>query len=147
MSAPQGDGLERRLTELLEQRAATVTRARPLDLGSSQGARGMGGQRPGRRGGHWRKLGVLAAAAALFVVVAGTILGIQQWHDRRDSQVTPAARPARLSCAPSEAPASWLRAIGAGTFKVDRELNSVISADGGTGDYLTLQGKIPPTSC
>lgn len=145
MSAPRGDDLERRLTELFEQRAAAVTQAPPVELSSGRSNRKAAGSRrvrPVRLGRRMENLGLIAAAAAVFLVIAGTVLGIQRLHAGQDAQLAPAAPASALSCDPGAAPASWRRAIEAGKFTVDRELNSVISANGGTGDYLALQGKI-----
>lgn len=141
MNAPRGDDLERRLTELFEQRSAAVTQPPPISFDErDQKAAGPRPVRPARFGRRREYLGLIAAAAAVFMAIAGTVLGIQQWHARHNSQLAPAT--AALSCDAGAAPASWLRAIKAGAFEVDRTLNSVVSANGGTGDYLALQGRI-----
>jgi hypothetical protein len=154
MSAPQGDGLERRLAELFEQRAATVTQARQIDLGSDDGNRKVAGSGPVRLGRHRQNLGLLAAAAAVFVAIAGTVLGIQaNLHESAPPlstgsrplstpTATPTATSSNNSCV-TEAPASWRQAITAGAFGVDRSFNAVISANGATGEYLAIQGNEP----
>lgn len=149
MSTPQRDDLERRLTELFQNRAASVTEVRQFDLGAA------GRQRrtvrrvsaPGRR--RWQSIGVLAAAVALFLAVAGTIVAIQ---GSRPRPAPPIGTPTPTTSAPTPttptascpAPASWQQAISRGAFAVADPYSAVISANGGTGDYLALQGKQPP---
>lgn len=154
MSTPEREDLERRLTELFGQRAATVTRNKPFPVGAETGS--AIGPRPVRLSKHRQNLGVLAAAAAVFVAVAGTVLGIQS--GRHESKTAPPVRngPALTAPAPTTgtakpgkacvlaAPASWLRAIASGVFPVDRSLNEVVSTNGVTGDYLAVQGNPPP---
>jgi hypothetical protein len=158
MSAPERDDLERRLAELLERRAATVTRARPVRFSSETSP--ATGPKPARLSKHRQNLGVLAAAAAVFVAVAGTVLGIQA--GRHEPEAAPpvssgspvlTAPPVRSSSPvptpPSKvclvaAPASWLQAFTKNGFPVDRSLNRVVSANGATGDYLAVQGNQPP---
>ncbi|MBV9823513.1 MAG: hypothetical protein JO144_14870 [Actinobacteria bacterium] len=142
MSAPDRDDLEHRLTELFQHRAATVTQVRQFDLGTA------GRRRAVRRlvavdHPRWRPVGVLAAAVALFLAVAGTILAIQGSRPRPAPPVgTPTPTPT-TSAASCLAPASWRQAIAAGAFAVTDPFNAVVSANGGTGDYLALQGKQP----
>ena len=150
MSAPEQDEFERRLTELLRQRAATVTQVRQFDIGPADDRRQATGAGRDRR--RWQHLGVLAAAAAVFVAVAGTIVAIQPSRPRTARPVgtstsTPTSTPA--STAPAKScvaamPVSWRQAITAGTVPVDRTINSVVSANGATGDYLAVQGNEPP---
>ena len=161
MTAPHHDDLENRLTELFQQRASTVTRARPVDFGAGSGD-GDGDRAAGakqlRLGAYRRNLGVLAAAAALFVAIAATVLGIQANRRQPGPPLstgshpvsTPTASPTSTppSTAPAKScvaamPASWRQAIAGGTVPVDRTLNTVVSANGSTGDYLVLQGNEP----
>jgi hypothetical protein len=145
MSAPRDDDLERRLTELFAQRAATVTQARPVDLGRARGNREAAGPGPGRDRRSRQYLGVLAAAAAVFVAIAATVLGIQAGRHQPVPPLGTASRPtgeptAKATGSPTaaapapdtscwaEAPASWLHAIAAGALDVDRTLNTVVSA-------------------
>jgi hypothetical protein len=159
MNAPRGDDLERRLTELFEKRAATVKQAPRVDLGSDKSNRKAAGPQPARSGRLRENLGLIAAAAVVFVAIAGTVLGIQAGLSGRgqtDSDGINGAGPngsgisatngaTMPSCtAPVPAPASWLRAIEAGTVPVDRTFNVVVSVNSGTGDYLALQGNDPP---
>ena len=162
MTAPHGDDLqhrdelERRLTELFQQRASTVTRARPVDLGSGEGPqKPPASPQQARFGTRLQYLGVLAAAAAVFVAIAATVLGIQANRQQpapplatgshpvgtptATSTATPTATPDK-AC---QAPARWRQAIAGGTVPVDRRLNSVVSANGGTGDHLVVQGNEP----
>jgi len=158
MSAPDPDDLERRLTELFGQRAATITQVRQFDAGPGDGRRKPAGLEPGRDRWRWQHLGVLAAAAAVFVAVAATIVAIQASRPRPapplgTSTATPTASSAPTNATPTptptnascwvEAPASWLQAITAGAFRGDNDLNTVVSANGGTGDYLVTQGNAP----
>ena len=168
MTAPQHDDLEHRLTELFQQRASTITRARPVDFGSGKGSGSGSGngtrtvpaeRKQIRLGTHRQNLGVLAAAAVVFVAIAATVLGIQA--NRRQptapplstgshSVSTPTASPTATSTAPAtsdkacQAPARWRQAIAGGTVPVDRRLNTVVSVNGATGDYLAVQGNEPP---
>jgi hypothetical protein len=162
MTAPHGgdlehrDDLEQRLTELFQQRASTVTRARPVDFGPREAPLKAPGPKQVRLGTHRQNLGVLAAAAAVFVAIAATVLGIQANRQQpapplaTGTQTTsePTASPtASPTGAPEDracpAPASWQQAIAGGTVPVDRKLNSVVSANGSTGDYLVVQGNEP----
>jgi hypothetical protein len=152
MTAPHGNHLEQRLTELFQQRASTVTRARPLNFGPSEGPRRATGPKQVRLGRRRQNLGVLAAAAAVLVAIAATFLGIQAnrqqpapplatgSHPVTTPTASPAGTQADKAC---QAPASWRQAITDGAFGVDRSLNTVISANGGTGDYLVMQGNQP----
>jgi len=145
MNAPARDDLERRLTELFGQRAATVTQVRQFDVGPADNRRTVVRLVPGR-GLHprWQNVGVLAAAAAVFVLVVGTILAIQADRSRPAPPLgTPTARPTQPTSASCAAPASWRQAITAGAFPVDAKATAVVSADGGTGDYLAVQGGEP----
>ena len=164
MTAPHNDDLERRLTELFQQRASTVTRARPVDFGSGEGPRKPAGLQQVRLGGRWQNFAVLAAAAAVFVAIAATVLGIQANRHQPTPPVntgshpvsTPTASPTgtQPDDAPPEAPqpdkaclapARWRQAIeGGGTVPVDRKLNTVVSVNGATGHYLVVQGNEPP---
>jgi hypothetical protein len=160
MTAPNPDDLERRLTELFQQRASTVTRARPVDFGSNSGKDGRtspAGPRQVRLGTYRQNLGVLAAAAAVFVAIAATVLGIQSNRHQPAPPLSTGSHPVSTPAAsptgtPSgtlyekacPAPASWRQAITAGAFAVDRSLNTVVSANGATGDYLVVQGNQPP---
>jgi hypothetical protein len=166
MTAPHGNdfeqrNLEDRLTELFQQRAATVTRARPVDFGSEPGSirEAPAGPKRVRLGTHRQNLGVLAAAAAVFVATAATVLGIQANRHQPAPPLgtgshpvsTPTASPTSIPTSSARAkscvaamPASWRQAITAGAVPVDRALNSVVSANGGTGDYLVVQGNEPP---
>ena len=160
MTAPRPDDLEHRLTELFQQRASTVTRARPVDFGPSEGPpKAPAGPKQVRLGTHRQNLGVLAAAAAVFVAIAATVLGIQANRQQpapplaTGSQTTsaptasptasPTATPTGASDKACPAPARWRQAIARGTVPVDRKLNSVVSANGATGDYLVVQGNEP----
>lgn len=179
MTAPHRDDLEHRLAELFQQRAGTVTRARPVDFGSGEGkgaGKGTGtgtGKTPTgptqiRLGTRRQNLGVLAAAAAVFVAIAATVLGIQASQQQpapplatgSHSVSTPTASPTGEPTAdptdpPTDqptgqpkdtacpAPASWRQAIAGATVPVDRRLNTVLSANGATGDYLVVQGNEP----
>lgn len=71
---PQGDDLERRLAELFGQRAATVTRARHVDLGSGVSNRTVAAPGPARFGRLGKNVALLAAIA-LVVMVAGAGAG------------------------------------------------------------------------
>ena len=154
MNAPRGDDLERRLTELLEQRAATVTQPPPLDLGSEKGDRTASGRGPGRSRRHRENFGLLAAAVVVFAVIAGTVLGIQaslsgQEQDDSGGMAMgnvglggPGGRAAMPSCT-ALAPDRWLQAIDDGVVRVNRSLNRVVSVNGGTDDYLAIQGNEP----
>ena len=159
MTAPRHDDLERRLAELFQERASTVTRARPVHFGSGEGSQQPPADpRQARFGTRLQYFGVLAAAAAVFVAIAATVLGIQA--NRRQPAPplgtashpvsTPTASPTSTppSTAPAKScvavmPASWRQAIAGGTVPVDRTLNTVVSANGSTGDYLVLQGNEP----
>ncbi|HEX8305495.1 MAG TPA: hypothetical protein VF612_11505 [Jatrophihabitans sp.] len=160
MTAPRPDDLEQRLTELFQQRASTVTRARPVDFGPSEGPpKAPAGPKQVRLGTHRQNLGVLAAAAAVFVAIAATVLGIQANRQQpapplaTGSQTTsaptasptasPTATPTGASDKACPAPARWQQAIARGTVPVDRKLNSVVSANGASGDYLVVQGNEP----
>jgi hypothetical protein len=158
MTAPHGDDLERRLAELFQQRAATVTRARPVDFGSDSGiSRKAPGPKQARPGTHRQNLGILATAAAVFVAIAATVLGIQGnrhqpapplstgSHATSKPTATTTTSPVPATPCVAVLPASWRRAIAGGTVAVDRSLNSVVSADGGTGDYLVVQGNESPS--
>ena len=145
MSTPDSDDLERRLTELFGQRAATVTQVRQFDTGPAGEHRKATGSGPGRDRRRWQHLGVLAAAAAVFVAVAATIVAIQASRPQPAPPLgTPTATPtsSNTSCS-AETPASWRQAITAGAFSVHAPLNAVISANGGTGDFLAIQGHQP----
>ncbi|HEX8095635.1 hypothetical protein [Jatrophihabitans sp.] len=169
MTTPHGDefehrdDLEHRLTELFQQRAATVTRARPVDFGSDSGAgtrKAPPGVKQVRLGTHRQNLGVLAAAAAVFVAIAATILGIQSNRHQPAPPLSTGSHPVSTGSHPlstptasptgpldekaCQAPSSWRRAIAGGTVPVDRRLNTVVSANGETGDYLVVQGNEPP---
>ena len=160
MTAPHRDDLEHRLTELFQQRASTVTRARPVDFGAGEGPRqAAAGPQQVRLGTRRQHLGVLAAAAAVFVAIAATVLGIQANRQQPapplatgnqsteptaspTGEPTPTGAPEDRAC---PAPASWQQAIAGGAVPVDRRLNSVVSANGSTGDYLVVQGDEPPS--
>jgi hypothetical protein len=155
MSAPEREDLERRLTELFQQRAATVTGYRAVQVDSAQDSET--GPKPVRFSKHRHNLGVLVAAAAVFVAVAGTILGIQAGRHESESAppantgspVPSAPTATATTAAPDKAcvvaaPASWRQAIASGAIPVDRSLNDVVSANGVTGDYLAVQGNQPP---
>jgi len=165
MTAPHRDDLEHRLTELFRQRASTITRARPVDLDSGEGPlkapKSSAGPQRVTLGTHRQNLGVLAAAAAVFVAIAATVLGIQANRQQPRPPLatgshpigTPTASPTGTSTtsptSPSSdkacpVPARWRQPIANGTVPVDRELNDVVSANGGTGDYLVVQGNEPP---
>lgn len=154
MSRPEGNDLERRLTELFQQRAATVTKARQVDLGSDEGHRSSAGPRPVELGRRRQNLSLLATAAAVLVAIAGTVLGIQANRHESGPSLSSASQSVGTPTAASPdespnkpcaiaAPASWQRAITAGAFSVDRAFNTVLSANGGTGDYLAVQGNQP----
>lgn len=147
MSAPEQDDLDRRLAELFQQRAATVTNVRPIDLGPAGGNRKVIGQ--GAAGDHRRRqyLGVLAAAAAVFVAIAGTIVAIQTGRHQ------PAAPPGKPSATATNtppgdqclvaAPASWQQAIQNGALPAEPAPTTAISVNGATGDYVFVQGDQP----
>ena len=160
MSAAEPDDLERRLTELFNQRAATVTQVRPIDLGPAGGTRKPAEPGPASDHRHRHNLGVLAAAAAVFVAIAGTVLGIQAHRpqpaapppsvgshpDNRPTSnptATSTDKPSNIPCFAAATP-SWQRAITAGAVPLDRQLNQVISANGSTGEYLVVQGNPAP---
>ncbi|HEV2887815.1 MAG TPA: hypothetical protein VGX49_12945 [Jatrophihabitans sp.] len=154
MTAPHHDDLEHRLTELFQQRAATVTRARPVDFGSDSGTRTPPANlKQARFGTHRQNLGVLAAAAAVFVAIAATILGIQANRHQPAPPLStgshptskPTPTPTGSSNTPCivQMPAGWQQAITAGAFAGDRDLSAVTSANGGTGDYLAIRGDEP----
>jgi RNA polymerase sigma factor (sigma-70 family) len=70
------DDLERRLTELFQQRAATASQAPRVDLGSENNHRmaaGLRSDRPVRP----RKHLALLTAAAVVVIIAGAVVGLQ----------------------------------------------------------------------
>ncbi len=147
MSAPEPDELERRLTQLFQQRAATVTQGRPLDLspvGSPSGS-SAGGNRVGPAPDHQRRhgLGVLAAAAAVFVAIAATIVAIQA--GRHQPGVPPGKPTATATNTPPgdqclvAAPASWQQAIQSGALPAEPAPTTAISVNGGTGDYLVVR--------
>lgn len=147
MSAPEHDELERRLTALFQQRAATVTTARPVDLDPAGGSRKAADAEAGRDRRRRNNLGVLAAAAAGFVAIAGTVVGIQaNRHQPAPPLGTPTASP---TSSPSgdrcvvQAPASWRQAIQNGALPAAPAPTNVVSVNGGTGDYLILQGNEP----
>ncbi|HEX8769088.1 MAG TPA: hypothetical protein VF714_11995 [Jatrophihabitans sp.] len=155
MTAPQHDDLEHRLTELFQQRASTVTRARPVEFGSGEGPRkALAAPKQVRLGTHRQNLGVLAAAAAVFVAIAATVLGIQTSRNQPApplgtgshpaSKPTATATPTGPKACVVSAPASWAQAIAAGTVPVDRGLNTVVSANSHIRDYLVVQGNEPP---
>ncbi|MDQ1738594.1 MAG: hypothetical protein QOE53_246 [Pseudonocardiales bacterium] len=157
MTAPHRDDLEQRLAELFQQRASTVTRARPVDFGSGEGPlkapKATAEPRQVRLGTRRQNLGVLAAAAAVFVAIAATVLGIQAHRQQPAPPLNTGSHPVSTPTAspigvPSDnacqAPVSWRQAIAGGTVPVDHTLNTVVSADGGTGDYLAVQGNEPP---
>lgn len=148
MSAPHGDDLERRLTELFQQRAAGVTQARPVDLGSDRSG-DTTVARPARFQTVRRNLGVLAATAAVLAVFASAVLALGRDHYQpgvntgasAGVNMRPSVEP-KSTCMVA-APASWRQAIDAGAYPVDRNLNGVVSVNGGTGDYLAVQGNVP----
>ena len=154
MSTPEREDLERRLAALFEQRAATVTRTRPVEFGSEK-SRGTD-PRLVPISKHRHNLSALAAAAAVFVAVAGTVLGIQAGrHEAKSPPVNSGSPvlnrpgPTSAGAVPDKAcviaaPASWRQAIAHGAFPVDRSLNEVVSANGVAGDYLVVQGNPPP---
>ena len=154
MTAPHHDDLEHRLTELFQQRASTITRARPVDFGSGERARKQpAGPKQVRLGTSRQHLGVLAAAAAVFVAISATILSIQANRHEPAPPLGTASQPVSTPTASPTgtlyenacpAPASWRQAITGGAFAVDRSLNAVVSANGATGDYLVAQGNEPP---
>lgn len=89
--------------------------------------------------------GLLAWATVVFVAIAGSVIGIlelHQWHSRWTPGVPPSPGPTVRSCS-VQAPASWQQAIADGTFSVNRSSNEVISANGGTGNYLVVQKNEP----
>jgi hypothetical protein len=94
MSAPERDDLEQRLTDLFAQRAATITQTRPIDLGLADGLGKAADPGAGQDRRHRYNLGVLAAAAAVFVAIAGTVVGIQaNRHQPAPPASTPTASP------------------------------------------------------
>jgi hypothetical protein len=163
MTAPQHEDLEHRLAELFQQRAATVTRARAVDFGSGSGSGSSSGDgtrtppagsKQVRLGTHRQNLGVLAAAAAVFVAIAATVLGIQGNQHQPAPPLSTGSQPVSTPTASPTgtlwekacpAPTSWRQAITGGAFPVDRSLNAVVSVNGATGDYLAVQGNQPPS--
>ncbi|MEO7260953.1 MAG: hypothetical protein ABI047_06840 [Jatrophihabitantaceae bacterium] len=155
MSAPRGKDLERRLTELLQQRAATVTKARSLPFEPAEKGTQAAEPRPARIGTLRENLGLLAVAAVVLVAIAGTVQGIREFHQWQvrtaaDRVYNPSPKPsASITTAPgtpcvATASTSWRQAITAGAVPVDRTFNTVVSANGSTGDYLVVQGNEPP---
>ena len=163
MSAAEPDDLERRLTELFNQRAATVTQVRPIDLGPAGGTRkarrARAGQRPpasaqprragsrgsGVRGDRRHRPGHPGPPAP----AGGAAAERRQPPDSRPTSnptATSTDKPSNPPCL-AAAPPSWRRAITAGAVPLDRQLNQVISANGSTGEYLVVQGNpAPPRS-
>lgn len=133
--------LEERLTALLHRRASEITTAPPIRLA------------PAGRGRRRQRVAALAVAAAIVTVVlaaGGTVVGIRSAHDRTRpggaTPVAPSPHPSATatSCAVGM-PASWQRAIVAGTIQLDHPYNEVISVRPGTGEYLVRQLSSQPT--
>lgn len=118
MSAPQGDDLERRLAELFQQRAATVTQARRVDLDSGDSDRKATSTQPRRFGTPRENLGLLAVAAVVLVALAGTVQGIREFHQWQlrtaaDVDYGPSPKPSASGAAPSTR-AWWPRLLPGG---------------------------------
>lgn len=110
---PSGDDLEGRLTELFGQRAAAVTQAGHVDLGSENDHRVVASprsDRPGRLSKHGKHIALLTTAA-LVVVIAGAAAGVQT---RRDGErpganaaagnLPPVAKPTATQTPPASKP-------------------------------------------
>jgi len=151
MSTPDRDDLEQRLTELFAQRAATVTRAPSLSFIPEAGDRKAAPTRSAKSGVARGVLTQLAVAAVVFLAIAGTVLGglalsarkLVNQHPNYQSGPSQSATPTAGPPCWVSAPAGWLQAIEAGAFAVDRRLNTVLSTNGATGDYLVAQGNAP----
>ncbi|HEU5269169.1 MAG TPA: hypothetical protein VFU36_04530 [Jatrophihabitans sp.] len=135
--------LEERLTAMLHRRADELTGAPSFRL-----------EPTGRSRHRLAPLGVAAAVAAVVIAVGGTVVGIRSIHHATPAASTPApSTPAPSSPTPSAStttctvgmPASWQRAISAGTIPLDHPYNEVISVRPGTGEYLVRQLTAQPT--
>ncbi len=141
MNTPNSDDLERQLTELFGQRAATVTRAPSLGFVSEPEDR----VRIARPTTSLRATPTLLVAAAVAIVaIAGTVLGFRGFHDWQIGNYRPVYAPVPEPSAITPAPAPFcLSVLPAAERRTTTTGTVAIVRYGWTSDSVTARADAP----